>query len=39
MGATAPFPSEIRTPAPALLIATTAETLAHLQDALSTIQD
>jgi fructose-1,6-bisphosphatase/inositol monophosphatase family enzyme len=39
MGATAPFTPEIRTPAPALLIATNQNTLAHLQDALSTIQD
>ena len=39
MGATAPFTPEIRTPAPALLIATTNNTLAHLQDALSTIHD
>jgi len=39
MGASDPFPSEIRTPAPALLIATTPEALGHLQDALSTIQD
>jgi hypothetical protein len=38
-GASGPFPSEIRAPAPALLIATTPKTLAHLQDALSTIQD
>jgi fructose-1,6-bisphosphatase/inositol monophosphatase family enzyme len=38
-GASGPFPSEIRTPAPALLIATTPETHAHLQDALSTIQE
>ncbi len=38
-GASGPFPSGIRTPAPALLIATTPKTLAHLQDALSTIQD
>jgi fructose-1,6-bisphosphatase/inositol monophosphatase family enzyme len=38
-GATGPFPSEIRTPAPALLVAATPETLSHLQDALSTIQD
>ena len=36
-GATGPFPSAIRTPAPALLIATNETTLAHLQDALSTI--
>jgi len=38
-GATGPFPSEIRAPAPALLIATTPKIQAHLQDALSTIQD
>jgi fructose-1,6-bisphosphatase/inositol monophosphatase family enzyme len=38
-GANGPFPSEIRAPAPALLIATNENTLAHLQDALSTIQD
>jgi fructose-1,6-bisphosphatase/inositol monophosphatase family enzyme len=38
-GATGPFPSEIRVPAPALLIATTPKIQAHLQDALSTIQD
>jgi fructose-1,6-bisphosphatase/inositol monophosphatase family enzyme len=38
-GATGPFPSEIRTPAPALLVAATPETLSHLQDALSTIPD
>ena len=39
MGATAPFTPEIRTPAPALLIASNENTLAHLRDALSTIQD
>ena len=39
MGATAPFTTEIRTPAPALLIATHENTLADLRDALSTIQD
>jgi fructose-1,6-bisphosphatase/inositol monophosphatase family enzyme len=39
MGATGPFPAEIRTPAPALLIATNAAIMTHLQDALSTIQD
>lgn len=39
MGVTAPFPSEIRTPAPALLIAANENTLSHLQDALSTLQD
>jgi fructose-1,6-bisphosphatase/inositol monophosphatase family enzyme len=38
-GANGPFPAEIRTPAPALLIATSEDTLAHLQDALSTIRD
>jgi fructose-1,6-bisphosphatase/inositol monophosphatase family enzyme len=38
-GANGPSPSEIRAPAPALLIATNENTLAHLQDALSTIQD
>jgi len=38
-GTSGPFPSEIRTPAPALLIAATPTTHAHLQDALSTIQD
>jgi fructose-1,6-bisphosphatase/inositol monophosphatase family enzyme len=38
-GASGPFPSDIRTPAPALLIATNQNTLAHLQDALSTVQD
>jgi fructose-1,6-bisphosphatase/inositol monophosphatase family enzyme len=39
MGATAPFTPDIRTPAPALLVATNENTLAHLQDALSTIQN
>jgi fructose-1,6-bisphosphatase/inositol monophosphatase family enzyme len=38
-GASGPFPPEIRTPAPALLIATTPKNLVHLQEALSTIQD
>jgi fructose-1,6-bisphosphatase/inositol monophosphatase family enzyme len=38
-GANAPFPPDIRVPAPALLIATNENTLAHLRDALSTIQD
>ena len=38
-GATGPFPAEIRAPAPALLIATNENILAHLQDALSTIKD
>jgi fructose-1,6-bisphosphatase/inositol monophosphatase family enzyme len=38
-GANAPFPPDIRAPAPALLIATNENTLAHLRDALSTIQD
>jgi fructose-1,6-bisphosphatase/inositol monophosphatase family enzyme len=37
MGATAPFPPEIRSPAPALLIAANEDILAHLQDALSSI--
>jgi len=39
MGATAPFTTDIRTPAPALLIAKNENTLAHLRDALSTIKD
>jgi fructose-1,6-bisphosphatase/inositol monophosphatase family enzyme len=39
MGATAPFTPEIRTPAPALLIATNETILTHLQEALSTIPD
>jgi fructose-1,6-bisphosphatase/inositol monophosphatase family enzyme len=39
MGATAPFTPEIRTPAPALLIATNETILAHLRDALSTLPD
>jgi fructose-1,6-bisphosphatase/inositol monophosphatase family enzyme len=38
-GANGPFPPDIRAPAPALLIATNENTLAHLKDALSTIQD
>jgi len=37
--ASGPFPPELRTPAPALLIATNETILAHLQDALSTIHD
>ena len=39
MGETAPFTPEIRTPAPALLVATNEQILTHLRDALSTIQD
>jgi len=39
MGLATPFPPEIRTPAPALLVAPNETILAHLQDALSTIQD
>jgi fructose-1,6-bisphosphatase/inositol monophosphatase family enzyme len=39
MGATAPFTPDIRTPAPALLVANNKTILAHLRDALSTIHD
>jgi len=39
MGKTAPFTPDIRIPAPALLIATNENILAHLRDALSTIHD
>jgi len=36
-GATGPFPSDIRAPAPALLVAASEQILDHLRDALSTI--
>jgi fructose-1,6-bisphosphatase/inositol monophosphatase family enzyme len=39
MGTAAPFTPDIRTPAPALLIASNETILDHLRDALSTIRD
>jgi fructose-1,6-bisphosphatase/inositol monophosphatase family enzyme len=38
-GESGPFPSDIRTPAPALLVATNPKILADLQDALAVLQD